>query len=362
MDGRYERRGVIGEGATSVVYRAHDTVLDRSIALKELILEGSEDIALEEARAAARISHPNVVTVHDVFTDGGRPVIAMEYLEGPTLRDELDSIGTFPLDAVFNIAGQIAASLAAAHEAGIVHRDIKPDNVFLLGPRVVVTDFGMALSSLRGGTPGYMSPEQWENAAPAPSSDIFAWGCLTFECITGVLPFGIDNLAIREPPEVGVVSGYGPLDDLLARCLASDPTRRPRDGRALVGELALLGSGPPAVASRPRSVSPNPPAAAPEPRAAAGQLVMTVYMADGRSWAVAVSGGADLGRESELLIPDDLASRRHARVYPVDGYWIISDLDSLNGTAVNGVHIQSAPLSPGDHVTIGGTVLVVEAT
>ncbi|HMT26349.1 MAG TPA: FHA domain-containing protein, partial [Microthrixaceae bacterium] len=109
-------------------------------------------------------------------------------------------------------------------------------------------------------------------------------------------------------------------------------------------------------------VPPSPPTPPLDSRTAARQLVMTVYMADGRSWAVAVSGGTDLGRESDLLIPDDLASRRHARVDPVDGYWIISDLDSLNGTAVNGVHIQSAPLSPGDHVTIGGTVLVVEAT
>jgi serine/threonine-protein kinase len=231
-----------------VVYRAVDTVLDREVALKELRVPESLDRReavdrfLTEARAAAGLSHPSIVTVHDVFAEADRVLMSMELLEGQTLAQVLDTHGGLG-DAARPVMTDVAAALATAHNAGIVHRDLKPDNIFLLPTgRVVVCDFGLArIGSGRGtqigtimGTPGYMAPEQLRGHDVGPPADVFAWGAVAHELATGTPAFGNpddDPVALsyrvthEHPPtlEFHTDPDFGPIIDT---ALAKNPDHR----------------------------------------------------------------------------------------------------------------------------------------
>src|SRR5689334_19176246 len=178
-----------------VVYRAVDGRLERSVALKFLTRRpggpGAAAQFLSEARAASSLNHPNIITIYEVGEAGGEPFIAMEYLEGETLKARIRR-GPVPLADVLAIASGIAAGLGAAHEKGIVHRDIKSENVMLLaGGRVKIMDFGLALradadltvTGVVAGTPEYMSPEQVQGLAVGPPSDLFSFGIVLFEML-----------------------------------------------------------------------------------------------------------------------------------------------------------------------------------
>ena len=186
------------------VWRAQDTVLDREIALKQMIPPaGSEpgEVAarfLVEARAAAKVSHPNVVGVYDAFQDGEAVLIVMELVTGPTL-DLVRASGRQSSGDVRAIMAQVAHALAAAHALGVVHRDLIPENIFWTPDgRAVVADFGLArIGAGRGtvdgtimGTPGYMAPEQVRGLAVGPPADVFGWGVVAYELVTGLPPFG----------------------------------------------------------------------------------------------------------------------------------------------------------------------------
>jgi serine/threonine protein kinase len=250
--GRYELEEVIGSGGMSVVWRARDVLLERKVALKILHARYGEDDEyverfLREARAVAQMSHPNIVTVIDRGEDRDRQYIVFEYVEGENLKQLLDARGRLPIDEVVDLGLAVARGLAFAHERGIVHRDVKPQNVLLNGDgRAKVTDFGIArsLDVERGvtqtgtvmGTSNYIAPEQASGERVGTESDVYSLGCVLFELLTGDVPFPGDNFVavalqhLNEPPP-SVLERRGDTPPRLAwlvdRALAKDPADRP---------------------------------------------------------------------------------------------------------------------------------------
>jgi serine/threonine protein kinase len=207
--GKYDIVKPLGKGAMGIVYLAHDTVLERDVALKVMVASIADDPELKtrferEAKAVARMTHPNVVNVFDLgsHTDGS-PFIAMELLKGMDLQKAVRTPPPLPLDRKVNIIVQVLAGLAHAHQAGIVHRDIKPANIFINQDGTVkIMDFGVArltTASMTGtgnivGTADYMSPEQVKGAKVDGRSDLFSVGCMLYELLAGRRPFHSDNL------------------------------------------------------------------------------------------------------------------------------------------------------------------------
>jgi len=254
----YEITEKLGEGGMGVVYKARDSHLKRFVALKVLPPEKIADPErkhrfVQEARAASALNHPNIVTVHDIDQADGIDFIAMEYVEGKTL-DELIGRKGLKLNEALKCAMQIADALAKAHAAGIVHRDLKPGNVMLTAEgRVKVLDFGLAKltepaavssedslvteqpsteTGLIVGTVSYMSPEQAEGKKVDSRSDIFSFGSVLYEMLTGRRPFRRDTPALTlaailhlEPPPLPAETPAD-LEKLITRCLRKDPARR----------------------------------------------------------------------------------------------------------------------------------------
>jgi tRNA A-37 threonylcarbamoyl transferase component Bud32/tetratricopeptide (TPR) repeat protein len=207
--GKYEIQKPLGKGAMGVVYLAHDTILERDVALKVMVAQIADDPELKqrferEAKAVARMTHPNVVNVFDLgsHTDGS-PYIAMELLKGQDLQKAVRAPSPMPLERKVSVIVQVLAGLAHAHQAGIVHRDIKPANIFIsLDGSVKIMDFGVArltTASMTGtgnivGTADYMSPEQVKGAKVDGRSDVFSVGCMLYELLAGRRPFHSDNL------------------------------------------------------------------------------------------------------------------------------------------------------------------------
>ncbi|MDO8292088.1 MAG: serine/threonine-protein kinase [Gallionella sp.] len=209
--GRYEILGELGHGAMGIVYKAKDPLIDRVVAVKTINLglaldekEEYEERFYQEAKAAGRLSHPNIVTIYDVGKSGDVAYIAMELLQGRELRDIMNESGLLPVVQVLDIVAQVAQGLAYAHEHDIVHRDVKPSNIMVVRDgHVKITDFGiarMASSSVRTqtgmvlGSPKYMSPEQVMGKAIDRRSDIFSLGVMLYEMLTGQAPFVGDNV------------------------------------------------------------------------------------------------------------------------------------------------------------------------
>jgi tRNA A-37 threonylcarbamoyl transferase component Bud32/Tol biopolymer transport system component len=267
--GPYEIVDFIGEGVTAKVYRARDVRLQREVALKVLALPQAADPAFlgrfeREARSASAIDHPNVVTVHDVGRFETSAWIALELVEGRTLREVLEH-GRLPPRRALSLAAQIADGLAAAHERGIVHRDLKPENVKVTHDGLVkILDFGLAKVPADGGlsadgnptTPGvligtvlYMSPEQAAGKPVDFRSDQFSFGAVLFEMLTGQAPFLRDSVAttlfaiVREDPaplpELDPAVRM-PLSWILDRCLAKEPEGRYASTRDLARDLHRL--------------------------------------------------------------------------------------------------------------------------
>jgi serine/threonine-protein kinase len=248
--GKYRIDRVLGAGAMGVVYLAFDPHLERPVALKTVRREllASEDHSGDmlqrfrnEARAAGRLAHPNIVTVHDFGDDGGTAYIVMEYVAGHGLDTLLVRGRALPLSDAFHWLTQLLAALAYAHEAGVVHRDIKPANLLVTTAGLLkVADFGVArigsgVTSVGWmiGTPSYMSPEQFEGQAVDARSDLFSAGVVLYRMLTGRQPFAGSPDTIRQrvmketprPPSEIVSALPPPIDAMLARALA----RRPED-------------------------------------------------------------------------------------------------------------------------------------
>ncbi|WP_354645368.1 serine/threonine-protein kinase [Kitasatospora camelliae] len=261
--GRYRLLEGIGSGGMGTVWRARDELLGRDVAVKELKvrpeLSPEETATLlertrREARSAARISHRNVVVVHDVVQDEGLPCVVMEYVPSRTLGEVLKERGPLPAADAARIGREILAGLRAAHAAGVVHRDVKPGNVLLaLDGRVVLTDFGIA--SVAGtstltrtgelvGSVDYLAPELVRGGTPSPASDLWALGVTLFQAVEGVPPFrrptAIETaMAIATDPPAPALRA-GPLTQLIASLLEKEPLGRPTAevAEALLGDSA----------------------------------------------------------------------------------------------------------------------------
>ena len=249
--GRYRLVELLGSGSMGEVWRAHDERLDRTVAVKQLLpAAGLSEIAarqgteraMREARITAKLQHPHAVTVHDVVEHDGRPCLVMEYVPARSLSSVLAERGTLPPVEVARIGQQVAAALAAAHAAGIVHRDVKPDNVLLTEDGgAKITDFGISRAvgdgSVTGpgivvGTPAYLAPEIAAGGAATYASDVFSLGATLYQAVEGGPPFGYDENTITllqrvaegqfPPPRQA-----GPLEPLLGWLLRRDPAQRP---------------------------------------------------------------------------------------------------------------------------------------
>ncbi len=261
--GRYEVIGELGQGAMGIVYKAKDPLIDRVVAIKtinlRLALEEKEEYEArfyQEAKAAGRLSHHNIVTIYDVGKSGDVAYIAMEFLQGRELRDVLNEEPLLPVDQVLDIVVQVAQGLAYAHEHGIVHRDVKPSNIMVVRDgHVKVTDFGiarMASSAVRTqtgmvlGSPKYMSPEQVMGKPIDQRSDIFSLGVMLYEMLTGQVPFNGENVnaimyqilnAVPTPPSTLNPAVPDMLNFIVAKALAKTPDDRYRDAGELAEDL-----------------------------------------------------------------------------------------------------------------------------
>ena len=262
--GRFELVRELGQGGFGVVFEAVDLDLGRRVAFKALARRSRLDLGEEwlrrEAEAVAQLNHPNIVTLHDIGAHDGNLFLILELLQGETLAERLRR-GPLPPAEAIRIAVEVARGLAHAHGAGVLHRDLKPGNVFLTrGGGVKVLDFGLArilgASGVRGsGTPAYMAPEQWRGEPEDERTDVFALGVMLHEMLAGGRPFEAtgDRSAVLDPgPPPPLLRAAGvpkELSALVARALSKDPAERPRDGRALLESLLPVER---ALARRPR--------------------------------------------------------------------------------------------------------------
>jgi eukaryotic-like serine/threonine-protein kinase len=290
LDGRYRVEAHLAHGGMATVYLGTDTRLDRTVALKIMHAElaNDEDFVrrfVAEARSIARLSHPNVVTVYDQGADGRTLYLAMEYVPGRTLRDLLTERTALRPREALDILEGVLAGLAAAHAAGIAHRDVKPENVLLGGNHSIkVADFGLARllsdathtkSGILIGTPAYLAPEQVSGGHTDFRADVYATGIMLFELLTGRHPYTGDTpltVAYRHVNEIvpapsSLVPGLPPaLDSLVALATSRDPELRPADAgqflRAVTGTrdglpLDVPPPAPPALPGTPPGAAPS---------------------------------------------------------------------------------------------------------
>jgi serine/threonine-protein kinase len=260
--GRYRLERPLGHGGMATVYLGHDSELDRPVAVKVLAesLAGDEAFRrrfLREARVAARLSHPNVVAVYDAGEESGRPYIVMEYVEGRTLAEVLGQRGQLPADEAVGLGLQACRGLEHAHAAGLVHRDVKPQNLLLRRDGTLkIADFGIARAADATalthvgtvlGTAAYLAPEQALGEAVTSAADVYSLGAVLYELITGRPPYEFESLAdLAAKQEEGAITAVSELaptvprlvEDAVMRSLARNPSDRPSSAAALAAELA----------------------------------------------------------------------------------------------------------------------------
>jgi tRNA A-37 threonylcarbamoyl transferase component Bud32 len=277
--GRYRLRELIGTGGMGAVWRAGDELLGREVALKQVRLsdQAVADVALarertmREARIAAALHHPHIVSIFDVVVERGEPWLVLEFLPSRSLGSVLTERGRLPPVEVAAIGADVAGALAAAHAAGIVHRDVKPDNVLLsrpsaAGPVVKLTDFGISHSSaapaitathVLTGTPAYFAPETARGEGTDARSDVYSLGATLYAAVEGHPPFGVGDgnvlTLLARIARGGVPRPHhaGPLTDLLGRLTADDPAARPTAPQAHAALRGIAGSGPAPAAHPP---------------------------------------------------------------------------------------------------------------
>src|SRR5919112_2353635 len=285
FDNRYVLVQSLGTGGMGEVYLAHDEVLDRDVALKLLGEryagdEGSAERFRSEALNAASLSHPNIIQIYNRSeAEDGTSYIVMEYVPGGTLSEQIDESGPFEASKAAAVAAQIAEALGAAHERGVIHRDIKPQNV-LMGTSgdLKVTDFGIARAAVTGGassvifgTAGYISPEQAMGEPVGPASDLYSLGVILYELLTGELPFAADNSIavclkhvnepLRPPKQLNPDVAEG-MNFLVVMLLAKRPADRYASATELLDDLERVRDGlPPVLAleatTQPRGEAPR---------------------------------------------------------------------------------------------------------
>jgi eukaryotic-like serine/threonine-protein kinase len=261
--GRYELVSELGQGAMGVVYKAHDPVLDRVVAVKTINLTLPKDELPEyearfyqEARAAGGLNHPNIVTIYDIGKSERVAYMAMEFLEGEELRATLEHGHPLPLSQAIDVIMQVAEGLAYAHERHIVHRDIKPANIMIVREGLVkITDFGIArmrtnevktMTGMIMGSPKYMSPEQVAGRRADHRCDLFSLGVVLYEALTGQAPFQGDNIhgimyqvlnSTPPPPSMRNPELPHIVDLVVAKALAKDVEERYQTAKELIADL-----------------------------------------------------------------------------------------------------------------------------
>jgi len=292
LNNRYRLLAIIGEGGMATVYQAQDVLLGRTVAVKVLHERRANDEAFlarfyREAQAAANLDHPNIVSVYDIGQDGNRHYIVMEYVKGRNLKELILEGAPFPIERALTIAIWVCTAVGAAHKAGLIHCDVKPQNI-LVAPdgRLKVTDFGIAraLASAPGveggdvwGTPDYLSPEQAAGEHLGPPSDVYSIGVVMYEMLTGRLPFQAESgiaLAFKhlreEPPPINELNPRVPpgLARIVHKALAKEPSARYRTASQLAqilinyhrtGEAITTVQRPVVVRREPQPVELVPP-------------------------------------------------------------------------------------------------------
>ncbi|TMR30167.1 serine/threonine-protein kinase, partial [Actinomadura geliboluensis] len=283
LGNRYRLDSVVGRGGMGTVWRAFDVMLDREVAVKEVVFppgltEEERAVLYErtfrEARASARLNHSGVVTVHDVVQEGDRPWIVMELVSAPSLQDVIER---GPLDPrrVADIGLQMLGALRHAHEKGILHRDVKPSNVLITGSgRVVLTDFGIAQmegdatltqTGLVMGSPAYIPPERAQGERAVPASDLWALGATLYAALEGRSPYersdAMSSLQAVLTEPVPIARNAGPLAPVLDGLLAREPVHRMTAAQAqpLLSRVAAMPV--PSRPARPPAPPPQPPSA-----------------------------------------------------------------------------------------------------
>ena len=282
IDGRYTIERPLGSGGMAEVFLAHDGVLDRDVALKVLRSQYAGDEEFyerfrREATSAAGLSHPNIVQVYDRGeVDDGTCYIAMEYVSGGTLKERLDERGPMEPERALAVAGQVAEALWAAHERGVIHRDIKPQNILVTDMgHLKVTDFGIARAASAAtisatnavfGTADYLSPEQALGEPATPRSDLYSLGIVLYELLTGFVPYRADNpVAVcmkhvtepLTPPRRLDPTIPEAVDALVVKMLAKDPADRPASASELLEDIEGVRRGAPPPAPTPRTGTPR---------------------------------------------------------------------------------------------------------
>jgi len=262
--GRYEITGELGRGAMGIVYKAYDPLIERTVAIKTINLKALSEAErteyetrfYQEAKAAGRLTHPNIVTIHDLGESVDVAYIAMELMEGRDLQEILYGKTRLLVTDALNIAIQVAGGLFYAHQRGIVHGDIKPSNIMVLGDNLVkIADFGIArmISSAENkqeesvfGTPSFMSPEQIQGKPIDARSDIFSLGVVIYYMLSDRLPFPEENtvklkhqVAHAEPERLAALNPGLPveLDAIISKCLSKEPDARYRNANELANDL-----------------------------------------------------------------------------------------------------------------------------
>ena len=267
LEGRYQILKELGRGGMGIVFQAHDKQLKEQVAIKILSpLLSNDDQALErlkrEVSAARRITHPNVIRIHDISELNGLHYVSMEYFPGISLKEHVKKSGALSLMQAYNIAGQICDGLEAAHRQGIIHRDLKTQNIIIHGNQIKIIDFGLARTShLEGmtatglimGTPEYMAPEQVSGQKVDERADIYSLGIILYELFTGKVPFTGDSaIAVgfkqmkEDPPPPRELNAQLPqeIERVILRALQKDPAMRYFSVADLRNDLAKAVSAP----------------------------------------------------------------------------------------------------------------------
>jgi serine/threonine protein kinase len=365
--GDFELLAELGRGGMGIVYKAWQKSLERPVAVKLLLAEHSSNPQLlarflAEARAAASLTHPNIVSVYQVGECIAGPYFVMEFIDGPSLESLLQR--TVPIPWSVALLTTVADAVQHAHEKGIIHRDLKPANIMLQGSkRPVVMDFGIAKVLGKGsrmtepgalvGTPSYMPPEQAGEQPEkiGPHSDVYALGAILYNLLAGKPPFE-ESSALRtvfrvlspDPPEpIRLFRPEVParLEQVCMKCLEKEPSRRYPSAQALADELKRVRA---MLASSASGSFVN-----------SGLPTLVLVNESGKQIRL-LSPTTVIGRASEcdMVIKASDVSKRHCRIVLTPDQAVVEDLGSSNGTFVNGDQIERARLTDGDELDIGG--------
>jgi tetratricopeptide (TPR) repeat protein/predicted Ser/Thr protein kinase len=319
--GDFRIRGLLGEGAMGQVYLAHDVTLGRRVALKlikrAVMQSGGLDRFLEEARATASFNHPHIVTLYAVGEHDGRPYLALEYIDGQSLRQRA-AAGRMTTREALQCCRAVAEAIAEAHRRGVVHADLKPENIVIPNDgRVRVVDFGLAklargAANATSGTPAYMAPERWRGAPPTGAIDIWALGVMLHELLTGVRPISdevfLQVMFAADVIELPHLPDDAPWAPLVRECLARDPAERPLAEEVVHRLTTLLDAHAAAAAPDVR-----PAGAAAQPQQLVTELAADeVRLARGIMLALVGPDGAHVRRRRSELLDGAPAGSREA--------------------------------------------------